>query len=70
MTEQKHDDARGASLSDAGLANIPCEGWAADLGCDGVAIQVPGRNACWKQYCAKCRARAEADHKAWQDRVG
>lgn len=69
MSAANNESSREAATSNGVLAP-PCDGWAADLGCDKVAVPIPGRESGWRKYCAKCRARVEADEQAWQRLVG
>jgi len=45
---------------------VPCDGWCADLGCDG-ACEHPEWSYMWggRRLCKQCAARLEQDQKAW-----
>lgn len=57
------------TVSTDALAEIPCDGWAADLGCDGVA-QHGFEFPLGKKLCDKCyqRFRDDGDNWAWLTR--
>lgn len=59
MTEQKHDDARGASLSDAVLEAKPCP----FCGSENLAISYDGQPAVLGYIaCADCKASGPKVH--------
>ena len=70
MTDQKIQVSSGASLLSGKLAKPRCNGYCADLGCDNIAIIVPGGCATWKQYCAQCETRIKRRNEFLKEQFG